>query len=215
MIFTLQMNIGKLFLLQNYINLTLFVVFISIIIVLTYPRLILAQPTSQPSEQPSSQPSCQPLSIPTGQPSLQPSRQPSSQPSRQPSRQPTTQPTVQPSRQPTSAPSYAGELVFSYTGSVQTVVVPADANSMRVVLYAAGHDVNSCRYSGYGAMVSATVSVKSSSTLYIYVGGQGTFSAGGFNGGGIGYGGNIGGCGATDIRTSSSLYDRIVVAGGG
>ena len=87
---------------------------------------------------------------------------------------------------------------------------------------------------GKGGFTSAVFSFKTETTLYIYVGGQGSFSnttqaPGGYNGGGSGgkpafsqYPGGGSGGGATDVRTvagnwnsESSLESRILVAGAG
>ncbi len=84
---------------------------------------------------------------------------------------------------------------------------------------------NSAKYSavlpGNGNAVSAKLTVKAGSVLYINVGGQGGLAFGGYNGGGDG--GSLsttscstGGGGATDIRLSASnLTTRLIVAGGG
>lgn len=80
---------------------------------------------------------------------------------------------------------------------------------------------------GLGGRVAGTLSVTSGQVLYIYVGGNPTANAstGGWNGGGnpgnssAGSGGrggfSGGGGGASDIRTSTNLADRLIVAGGG
>ena len=78
---------------------------------------------------------------------------------------------------------------------------------------------------GYGARVQATLSVTPGETLYLYVGGMGRVTPGGypylgkggFNGGGgnMAVGGTCGG-GATDIRRGgTALANRLLVAGGG
>jgi hypothetical protein len=77
------------------------------------------------------------------------------------------------------------------------------------------------RSGGNGARATATFKTVPTTPLHIYVGGQGSSgngAAGGYNGGGAaGYGHNDEGSGggATDIRTSPFLTDRIAVAGGG
>lgn len=80
---------------------------------------------------------------------------------------------------------------------------------------------------GLGGRISASLTIASGTTLYIYPGGQPTAgsASGGWNGGGTpgygtagvsGQGGRAGGGGgASDIRTSTTLGSRIVVAGGG
>lgn len=72
---------------------------------------------------------------------------------------------------------------------------------------------------GRGANVIATLTVIPGELLYIYVGGMGTISNGGINGGGNGFGFGGGG-GASDIRrvaaqTTAGFNSRIIVAGGG
>ncbi len=106
------------------------------------------------------------------------------------------------------------QATFSYTGSVQTYTVPVGATQIIVDAYgAAGFGLE-----GYGGRVQATHPVTPGEVLNIYVGGQGSETAGGFNGGGnpgsnIGY---AGGGGASDIRRGgNALTDRIIVAGGG
>jgi Glycine rich protein len=112
---------------------------------------------------------------------------------------------------------------FTFTGDVQTFVVPAGVELLSVDVRGAqggGHG-------GNGGRVETVISVTPSEVLYIYVGGQGgspsgccTPGFGGFNGGGNGgVGDNAsarGGGGASDIRSGgTTLANRIVVAGGG
>ena len=119
----------------------------------------------------------------------------------------------------TSCASY----IFSYTGSVQTWLVPAYVASFTIEAYgAAGSDYIAYEYvyiGGKGGYISVTNIPASSfigQTLFIYVGGQGAYYgtfggttvAGGFNGGGTRAANDYGfywtGGGATDLRTSSS-----------
>lgn len=122
---------------------------------------------------------------------------------------------------------------FDYTGSMQTYVVPVGVTSIDVDVMGAegGHatgdavgwsngpvDVSG----GDGGRVTATLSVTPGETLYIFVGGQGSLTAGGFNGGGdpASCSGTeviaSGGGGASDIRQGGTgLAERVVVAGGG
>jgi hypothetical protein len=83
---------------------------------------------------------------------------------------------------------------------------------------------------GKGAYATGTIYLTAGQMVYIYVGGQG-YSAGhtgldghlggGYNGGGGSWGQSTpfevggGGGGASDVRTSTSLDDRVIVAGGG
>lgn len=117
--------------------------------------------------------------------------------------------------------SQAGRTVtctFTYTGSQQTLTVPAGVASVQIAAVGApgGGTVG-----GLGGTASATVPVTSGEILYVEVGGAGTTMAGGFNGGGgLGSGpvssGEGGGGGASDVRTvAGSLGSRLVVAAGG
>ncbi len=126
---------------------------------------------------------------------------------------------------------------FNYTGSPQTFDVPT-SDIYRIECWgAAGGDssnpVGSNRTSpstaGRGAYTSGDITLDSSATLYVYVGGAGVYSttskAGGWNGGGKNGGGSAGsgsGGGATDVRLINgtwnnleSLQSRIMVAAGG
>jgi hypothetical protein len=118
--------------------------------------------------------------------------------------------------------SLSAQTTFNYTGSVQTYVVPACVTSITVDAQGAqGGGPNG----GLGGRAQATIPVTPGATLYIYVGGNPTnhSGAGGYNGGGAvnaqpcGGGNSDGfpGGGASDIRLSASLNDRIIVAGGG
>jgi len=111
---------------------------------------------------------------------------------------------------------YDQTLQFSYTGNVQTWTVPAGVYSVDVDLYGAQGGTNSSNPGGYGARVQGTLQVTPGDVLSIYVGGQPTSTAGGWNGGGNGYSSGRGGGGATDIRINgTSLSNRIIVAGAG
>ncbi|MDC0480275.1 glycine-rich protein [Candidatus Marinimicrobia bacterium] len=130
--------------------------------------------------------------------------------------------------------------MFSYTGAMQTYLVPAGVNSITIEAWGAkgGESNGSGTYgliqAGQGGYATGELSVTSGQMLYIYVGGQGninvtyqSISAGGWNGGGDGWGGwsgnwnagngtSGGGGGASDVRAGgTTLNDRIIVAGGG
>jgi hypothetical protein len=106
---------------------------------------------------------------------------------------------------------------FPYTGDSYIWSPPSDVRSMSVSLAGA----QGGRFGGNGAKATATFKTVTTTPLHIYVGGQGSSgngAAGGYNGGGAaGFGHNDEGSGggATDIRTSPFLTDRIAVAGGG
>ena len=128
--------------------------------------------------------------------------------------------------QPTAV--VAGTAVtFSYTGSPQTYTVPAGIRSLRVDAAGAGggpgnYEANS---GGAGVQVQATLVVTPGEVLTLYVGGSSGGQAGGYNGGGSGSAGRSifvggGGGGASDVRRSAtapstSLAERLLVAGGG
>jgi alpha-tubulin suppressor-like RCC1 family protein len=106
-----------------------------------------------------------------------------------------------------------GVITFTYTSAVQTWIVPNGVNSIQVDARGGGGE-------GYGARVKTTITVTPGTILYIYVGGQGGYTAG-FNGGGLGGAGydgsnGDGGGGASDIRQGgTAISNRVVVAGGG
>jgi YD repeat-containing protein len=103
---------------------------------------------------------------------------------------------------------------FSYTGGAQSWTVPTGVASIQVSAVGAQ---GGGTYGGLGAQVTATMPVTPGQVLQIYVGGRPGGTGGGFNGGGNGSGwaGSWGGGGASDVRTSTALTSRIVVAAGG
>lgn len=108
-------------------------------------------------------------------------------------------------------------VTFPYSGDYYLWTPPADIRTMSIVLAGA----QGGRSGGNGAKTTANFKTLPTGNLYIYVGGQGSSgngAAGGYNGGGSagsGHGDEGSGGGATDIRTSTLLTDRIAVAGGG
>lgn len=119
----------------------------------------------------------------------------------------------------------AGSQTFKYTGAEQWFTVPAGVSSVTIV--ARGAQGGAARYysapgGGRGGRVYAQIPVTSGEKLAVFVGGEGSDAAGGFNGGGNPgtferteiYGG--GGGGASDVREGGdTLQDRVIVAGGG
>lgn len=124
-------------------------------------------------------------------------------------------------------------ITFTYTGSLQSFVVPATTSSITVYMWGAGGGggyVNgnfTPGSGGAGAMIQGTFSVTPGQTLYIIVGGRGSF--GNVNnqtdaegGGGKAYydvnstlwGAGSGG-GRSAIQLSEGGIDYIVVGGGG
>jgi hypothetical protein len=122
---------------------------------------------------------------------------------------------------------------YTFTGAIQTFVVPGCVSTITVdVRGAEGGDVNAVTAGfaagtasisgGDGGRVVATITVAAGNVLNFFVGGKGSLTAGGYNGGGSPgacsgtevYG--AGGGGASDIRRNGiSLINRVVVAGGG
>lgn len=121
--------------------------------------------------------------------------------------------------------SFSNHKSFYFTGGAQHFKVPAGVSTVKVVLVGArgGGDGN---YEGrdiqaLGGRVSAIIPVTPGEKFAVFVGGQGSRSRGGFNGGGNGTGApscceGYGGGGASDVRKDGdTLKDRILVAGGG
>lgn len=123
---------------------------------------------------------------------------------------------------------------FDYTGGMQTYVVPTGVTEIQFdVKGAQGGDISGTTVgwggstsisteAGNGGQVTGILPVTPGETLYLFVGGAGMGSTGGYNGGGNApsCGGSevisAGGGGASDIRQGgTTLSDRTVVAGGG
>ncbi|WP_162426644.1 glycine-rich protein [Pontibacter pudoricolor] len=108
---------------------------------------------------------------------------------------------------------------FSYTGSVQTFIVPVTGKYILETWGSQGGNdtqIPNSQFGGRGGYSKGEVTLTAGTTLYIYVGGQGTGNAS------TSYWGSTGGGGATDIRLvggawndNAGLYSRIIVAGGG
>ena len=145
-----------------------------------------------------------------------------------------------------SANSNGAVMNFDYTGSVQTATLTPGRYKLECWGAQGGNSNQSngtYGNGGKGGYSTGILNVSTNTTIYITVGGQGqngvfnTRTAGGFNGGGDGYGthnfgvGGVGG-GASDIsltspvfshssyfinniRDTNSLLSRIIVAGGG
>ena len=143
--------------------------------------------------------------------------------------------------------NYNGSVMnFDYTGSVQTATLTPGAYKLECWGAQGGNSNQSngtYGNGGKGGYSTGILNVSTNTTIYITVGGQGqngvfnTRTAGGFNGGGDGYGTNNSGVGdgaggASDIslmspvfshssyfinniRDTNSLLSRIIVAGGG
>lgn len=106
---------------------------------------------------------------------------------------------------PSASAGAAGPVTdtFTYTGGQQTFTVPQGVSSISVVATGAGGAAGAPYGAvggagGFGAVATTTLAVTPGETLYVYVGGQGSGSTGGFNGGASG-GGDGGGGGAHRI----------------
>lgn len=109
---------------------------------------------------------------------------------------------------------------FNFTGGVQSYTVPAGVTIIQIESFGAqGGGI----YGGNGGRAIGTFSVTPGAVFQVYVGGKPSaqLGPGGFNGGGAvlilpcaGGDGWPGG-GASDVRLTAALTDRIIVAGGG
>lgn len=103
---------------------------------------------------------------------------------------------------------------FNYTKNVQRWIAPA-SGVYKLELWGASGANYSTHVGGRGGYTAGEIYLEKGEELEIYVGGDGTASSYGYNGGGSGWN-NLYGGGATDIRAGgSSIYQRILVAGGG
>ncbi|HOZ87835.1 MAG TPA: glycine-rich protein, partial [Bacteroidia bacterium] len=112
--------------------------------------------------------------------------------------------------------------IFNYTGSMQTFLVPPCVGSMTIDVKGAsgGTGGTSGSAGSNGASARGVITATPGQLLYIAVGGQGSLTAGGFNGGGNGGTSSTsqgaGGGGGSDVRVNSpALSARIIVAAGG
>ena len=110
-----------------------------------------------------------------------------------------------------------GAKTFHYTGREQAFEVPKGVRQINVVMRGAAGG-GTTGYVGRGGRVHGIIRVRPGQILFVFVGGQGNSTAGGFNGGGnpgpegVGYGGG----GASDVRQGNDhLIDRTLVAAGG
>src|SRR5437870_3422868 len=93
---------------------------------------------------------------------------------------------------------------FTYTGAMQSFVVPSCVTQLTVHVFGA-QGGNAAYAGGLGGGVSGVFTVTTGQTVRIMVGGQGSGTSGGLNGGGNGGGlpatnFGAGGGGASDIR---------------
>lgn len=126
-------------------------------------------------------------------------------------------------------------LNYAYTGSYQEIELPAGQYKLQCWGAQGGSNAAASAYGitekagGKGGYSEGIITLSSKTKVRVYVGGVGTSSAGGWNGGGstsgttqrnadsiFGYCKMGGGGGATDIRLSDgALLSRMIVAGGG
>lgn len=108
-------------------------------------------------------------------------------------------------------------VTFTYTGAVQTFVVPSGVTRLTLEAWGAQGGTNNPSFSANeGGYATGVLPVTPGETLQIYVGGRPSDVSPGFNGGGAGHTGGAGGGGASDIRQGgASLADRVLVAAGG
>jgi hypothetical protein len=107
---------------------------------------------------------------------------------------------------------------FSFTGFQQTFTVPADDNYIIEVWGAQGGNATSggITEGGRGGYCKGTIFLTAGTILYVYVGGQNGYNGGGAGGVAIGTESGAPGGGASDVRLGgNTLFDRIIVAGGG
>ena len=106
---------------------------------------------------------------------------------------------------------------FEYTGDYVEYIAPITGEYKLQVWGAQGGYRTNSEMGGKGGYSEGIITLQENEKIYVYVGGSGNTggAAGGFNGGGskTTY---PGGGGATDIRVNgNTLYNRIIVAGGG
>lgn len=104
---------------------------------------------------------------------------------------------------------------FLPIGAMVPWLVPADVTSVRALVIGGKGGSSGAVAGGNSSFSYGTFTVTPGETLQISVGGNGSGSTAGWNGGGAGTAG-AGGGGASDIRKGgSALANRIIIAGGG
>jgi hypothetical protein len=93
---------------------------------------------------------------------------------------------------------------YSFTGGVQSYIVPAGVTTLSVDAIGADGGVTTFA-AGIGGRVEAVIPVTPGEVLFVFVGGGNSASTGGWNGGGSGSNPGLGGGGATDIRRGISI----------
>ena len=98
---------------------------------------------------------------------------------------------------------------FSYTGGPQSYTVPSSITSLFIIACGAQGANYFSNYGGNGGCISIVKTVTPSTLFYVFVGGAGSGTSGGYNGGGGSAGYNAAGGGASDLRTDvASLATR-------
>ena len=114
---------------------------------------------------------------------------------------------------------------YASTGAEQVFTVPTGVSSVDIELIGGSGGASFFEAGGRGDRVSGSLTVPSGTSLYVHVGGNGSYSSGGYNGGGapgapVGSVRQAGGGGASDVRSlpatdAGSLTSRLAIAGGG
>lgn len=118
---------------------------------------------------------------------------------------------------PSSSSLKTGDILnCPYSGTYKTITLPKGQYKLECWGAQGGYR-NASTYGGKGGYSVGTITLITTTTMYLYSGGAGNTGGvnGGFNGGGLRDGYNGGG-GASDIRiTANDLQSRVIVAGGG
>ena len=118
-------------------------------------------------------------------------------------------PTPTPTPEPVCACNVNQVFNFDYTGGEQTFTAQCGGYYKLETWGASGAQYDSSNASGKGAYSVGIVQLSSQQKLYLYVGGVGTLSSGGYNGGGYQAGQYSGGGGATHIASNSGLLSSL------
>ena len=123
--------------------------------------------------------------------------------------------------QVSGTPGWTKSVSFACANAAQTFTVPGGVTALQVDAVGARGSASTNSVGGRGGRVQGGIAATPGQVLQINVGCSSGTTAGGWNGGGVGYSNGGGGGGATDIRTPTGspatypLANRIWVAGGG
>jgi uncharacterized protein (TIGR02145 family) len=114
----------------------------------------------------------------------------------------------------------SGVYTFDFINDSQTWIVPKTSRCRIEVWGGRGHSEGTHEKGGKGGYAYGEIELTQGQTLNVFVGGSGTITAGGWNGGGVGglgrHGRAPGGGGATDVRIGGvALANRVIVGAGG